>query len=304
MRTSLRRVSKGRGALIAAVAVAATLATASPALAAPNTLGFNNRPSAPWGEVGGPSKIANGVLTTSEEYSYFRLDYPNGEWNAAVDEAVGWAIETRVKVDPASPSTCGTNIWANDLTNLIMFGFAVGKVCLVYPNVVDVGVDTTSAFRTYRFEVRAGHLRILVDGDVKADVGISPGGGGSEFLGFGNIEFSTPTIKWDYFSYDVSIGNPPCTIVGTALDDVIHGTPGNDLICAGRGNDVVYGGGGNDTLVGGFGKDRLYGGAGSDVLAGSDGDDLLDGQAGTDTCNGGRGTDRATAACERVSGVP
>lgn len=301
---SMPRVRKGRGALVAAVAVAATLATASPALAAPNTLGFNNRPSAPWGEVGGPSKIANGVLTTSEEFSYFRLDYPNGEWNADVDEAVGWAIETRVKVDPASPKACGTNIWANDLTNLIMFGFAAGKVCLVYPNVVDVLVDTTSTFRTYRFEVRAGHLRILVDGDVKADVGISPGGGGSEFLGFGNIEFSTPTIKWDYFSYDVAIGQPKCTIVGTALDDVIRGTPGADLICAGRGNDTVYGLGGNDTLVGGFGNDRLFGGDGSDTLAGSDGDDYLDGQTGVDVCNGGRGTDRAVAACEHKSGIP
>lgn len=50
---------------------------------------------------------------------------------------------------------------------------------------------------------------------------------------------------------------PPCTISGTAADDVLQGTPGDDVICAGAGDDNVDGGGGDDILLGETGTDTL-----------------------------------------------
>jgi Ca2+-binding RTX toxin-like protein len=83
----------------------------------------------------------------------------------------------------------------------------------------------------------------------------------------------------------------PCTIRGTAGNDVIRGTPDNDVICGGDGNDIVYGLGGNDVVRGGRGDDVLRGGPGNDRLEGGEGDDQLIGGAGDDRLNGGPGSD-------------
>jgi hypothetical protein len=92
----------------------------------------------------------------------------------------------------------------------------------------------------------------------------------------------------------------PCTIRGTARNDVLRGTPGNDVICgfAGAdtifgngGNDVIYAGDGNDVIDGGVGNDTIHGGNGSDRMNGGTGNDDLNGDAGNDTLNGGIGQD-------------
>ena len=92
----------------------------------------------------------------------------------------------------------------------------------------------------------------------------------------------------------------PCTITGTAENDVIRGTSGSDVICAGSGNDIVYGRGGNDVIYGGEGNDvlrgedgsdRLYGGSGQDLLRGGDGNDRLTGGPGNDLLHGDGGAD-------------
>lgn len=83
----------------------------------------------------------------------------------------------------------------------------------------------------------------------------------------------------------------PCTLTGTAGDDVLVGTPGRDVICAGGGDDVLRGLGGHDVLRGAGGDDRILGGAGRDVLVGRGGDDVLLGGDGQDRLLGGPGTD-------------
>jgi len=65
----------------------------------------------------------------------------------------------------------------------------------------------------------------------------------------------------------------PCTIVGTAGDDILNGTAGNDVICGLGGDDVIVGRGGDDILRGGPGNDRLIGGLGADTYDGGPGDD-------------------------------
>ena len=40
----------------------------------------------------------------------------------------------------------------------------------------------------------------------------------------------------------------PCTISGSARNDVLRGTAGNDVICGYAGADTIYGNGGKDLL--------------------------------------------------------
>ncbi|MEV4283509.1 calcium-binding protein [Actinoplanes xinjiangensis] len=85
----------------------------------------------------------------------------------------------------------------------------------------------------------------------------------------------------------VAANGKPCTIVGTAGDDVLAGTPADDVICGLGGNDRIRGGPGKDTLDGGPGDDLLEGEAGADTLIGGTGVDTLKGGAGNDTLRGG-----------------
>jgi RTX calcium-binding nonapeptide repeat (4 copies)/Divergent InlB B-repeat domain len=94
----------------------------------------------------------------------------------------------------------------------------------------------------------------------------------------------------DYVNDHPPLGTP-CTVVGTAANDLLRGTPGNDVICGGRGKDTVFGGGGHDLVIGGPGDDRLYGQGGREHLIGGPGDNLLDGGPGDDELFAAAGAD-------------
>ena len=106
----------------------------------------------------------------------------------------------------------------------------------------------------------------------------------------------------------------PCTITGTAGNDVLTGTAGNDVICGLGGDDSIKGQGGNDTIIGGPGTDAasfanattgvtadlrtgIASGQGLDTLQeienliGSPHGDKLDGNADANSLNGGGGAD-------------
>jgi hypothetical protein len=87
-------------------------------------------------------------------------------------------------------------------------------------------------------------------------------------------------------------GREPCTICGTARDDVLVGTPGRDVFYGLGGNDVIHGFGGNDVIYGDAGADKLYGGPGNDTIEGGKGNDLVQGDGGADRLTGGKGKDR------------
>ncbi|MGV6477730.1 M10 family metallopeptidase C-terminal domain-containing protein, partial [Azotobacter vinelandii] len=55
-------------------------------------------------------------------------------------------------------------------------------------------------------------------------------------------------------------------IVGSDLDDELHGTLGSEQILGGGGADQLYGYAGNDLLDGGAGRDKLSGGEGADTF--------------------------------------
>ncbi len=138
------------------------------------------------------------------------------------------------------------------------------------------GDDFTYRFRSagagrYRLQLQRGTTIEALSSPIYVERGASGGGGG---------------------------GRPPCTITGTARNDLLRGTAGRDVICAGAGNDVVRGEGGDDLIYGGEGSDVLRGGPGSDRLHGEGDNDTLntsdevrandqaDGGAGTDACSG------------------
>lgn len=85
-----------------------------------------------------------------------------------------------------------------------------------------------------------------------------------------------------------------CTIVGTAVPDVLRGTPRRDVICGLGGNDRIVGLGGDDLLMGGPGWDVLDGGGGRDTILGGAGADLIRARDGRrDVVDGGAGPDAA-----------
>ena len=113
---------------------------------------------------------------------------------------------------------------------------------------------------------------------------------------------------------------PPCTITGTAANEIITGTEGNDVICTGGGNDTVNALGGNDIIIvtapgvdtinagsgndtidatlgtdstidAGSGDDTIYGSPGDDEITAGDGADTVQGADGADLINGGLGED-------------
>ena len=242
-----------------------------------------------------------------------RLTNPNGEWFATQNDQKGWSIEVRVKVDPVSDSnTCrSADIWASHggatADELMMFGWGKSYVCVVYPsNVVLASMNTTSAFHTYRFVFKSGTLKLYVDGALQGSTIVS-GGGGSQLLMFGTTDTwgGRQRIIWDRISYDTAIGEPACSIVGSAVADTINGTSSADNICPGYGNDVVFAGSGADSVPGFYGNDRLNGQGGNDRLFGGVGADYLNGGAGTDYCAGGQDTSTDTAnSCESRVGIP
>lgn len=168
-----------------------------------------------------------------------------------------------------------------------------------------------------------GRHRDTIHGGADDDLLI--GGEGSDYLdgdaGIDTVSFADlndgvgVTVKLDRFF--ATHGNEVDTIgeienvIGTAVDDSIHGDgignvlsgmDGDDLLSGEGGNDILDGGEGEDTLIGSQGVDTLKGGADSDslnggtendTLMGGDGDDTLFGGQGGDVLDGGAGFDLA-----------
>jgi hypothetical protein len=152
------------------------------------------------------------------------------------------------------------------------------------------------------FEVLHGAVPDGVKIELSEQNGINLGTtlGVGRVYGFAVYEFdgkvATPTlcgVLSEAFARNLTGADPaPCTITGTAGNDVLTGTPGRDVICGFGGDDVLNGGGGPDILRGGAGDDILRGGPGADVMRGDAGRDRLLGGAGADQLYGGADRDR------------
>ncbi|WP_349617119.1 M10 family metallopeptidase C-terminal domain-containing protein [Azotobacter salinestris] len=92
-------------------------------------------------------------------------------------------------------------------------------------------------------------------------------------LSAGNILFAAPT------PVDPSVEGTP--IVGSELDDQLHGTLVGEEILGAGGADRLYGYGGADLLDGGAGRDKLSGGEGADTFVFSAREDSHRSAAGT-----------------------
>ncbi|SFX65137.1 glycosyl hydrolase family 28-related protein [Azotobacter vinelandii] len=87
---------------------------------------------------------------------------------------------------------------------------------------------------------------------------ISLQGNHAAALSADNILFATPV------PVDPNVEGTP--VVGSDLDDELHGTLGSEQILGGGGADQLYGYAGNDLLDGGAGRDKLSGGEGADTF--------------------------------------
>lgn len=175
------------------------------------TLDFDTLPGAPWqhADEGGSASVSGGVMTIETPTFYeFLLWNPDGAWHENVDNARGWAIEARLRVDAATASLCAgcsaVQIWANDHTILLIVGFSTNEISIAYPDLVHFPMDTTDAFHTYRVTAKGMHVTVAVDGVVAIDHILSWPGGGSEVVSFGDGDGSGYSKSyWASFSYDV-----------------------------------------------------------------------------------------------------
>ena len=191
----------------------------------PIVLDFNALPASPWLgwdclDYVSSATIAGGILTIDATSCYeFLLFHPDpwhpygGIWHDWVDNSVGWAIESRLKVDPATADVLDIpyqvprafEIWADDHTNLVIVGFNTNAIGLAYPDHVRVPMNTTDDFHVYRIKSKLDRVRIYVDGRVVLNHKLSWGGRGTDALGFGDGYINSRSISyWDYFLYDVS----------------------------------------------------------------------------------------------------
>ena len=122
------------------------------------------------------------------------------------------------------------------------------------------------------------------------------GGTGNDVLRAGTGDDETLTTP------DVNGGEGDDRIYGGPGNDFMSGGPGDDLVLAGDGNDVItedagplVGGYGTDTMGGQGGNDRLTTTGGQDRLVGDDGDDHLTGSPEADHLEGGGGADWVSA---------
>jgi len=157
-----------------------------------------------------------------------------------------------------------------------------GEDGVVRCRIGDLGVD---AFATLRMEVRPakpGLLAALVDaGADNALMGVETSASASTRV------LEAPKTRFG-----------PCTVTGTAANDLLRGTAGRDVVCGLGGDDTLLGAGGDDAVFGGGGDDTAAGGPGRDGLYGGRGDDTLrarDGVRGNDAARGGSGADRVFA---------
>ncbi|MFV1873328.1 MAG: Ig-like domain-containing protein [Oleiphilus sp.] len=168
-----------------------------------------------------------------------------------------------------------------------------------------------------------------IDGDSLTVDSASAINGSVTINGDGTITY-TPDVDYsgtDTLSYEISDGqggtasstasievspasgslDDSVNLVGTTLNDVLHGGnnddnldgrnrsdtlygyEGNDTLIGGYGNDTLFGGSGDDHLNGGGEDDTIYGGEGNDTIIGDYGHDIIFGGAGDDVINGGKG---------------
>ncbi len=81
-------------------------------------------------------------------------------------------IEASLKLLPATEGECryaegNVLIWAHDHTNLIIIAFYPDEICIAYPDIVRLQMDTTDSFHIYRIEAQGRRVQVYVDGRLR-----------------------------------------------------------------------------------------------------------------------------------------
>ena len=188
------------------------------------TLTFDTLPPAPWYQIsdGGTATVEDGVMTLDVPQGFFHeftlegRNPPVGMWNASVSNERGWVVEARLRVDPSSEPACetvtesgaGVTLWMNDFVNFMRLAFSPDTMCLLWTlnDKVDVPMDTTDAFHTYRVESRLKNVKVYVDGALVIDeeMGETESTTPGLLFGDGNVGGGPSLSYWDELTYDVT----------------------------------------------------------------------------------------------------
>ena len=164
----------------------------------------------PWFSTGGTQTFSSGVLTMSSSgYNEWIQHDTTSSWFVDVDNARGWIVEARVRIDPTSPSTtgdCGVGFWIMDLTYLFKVRIHPTTVMISHPVSRSYAMDTTDGFHTYTIQGMGTHLWVYVDSVLRIDEPAAGGGGGTAGLSFGDLGGGGTSLShWDYFMYSTTL---------------------------------------------------------------------------------------------------
>lgn len=124
-------------------------------------------------------------------------------------------------------------------------------------------------------KTNGGNDRVIIDDDVKHQVGVD-GGDGDDYLQAGG----GPTeLRGNGGNDTLRLGSGFGIARGGAGNDTLYGGSGHTSLFGDDGNDRLHAGFGNahkwNVLMGGAGDDTLFAGSGDNYLHGEDGDDQL-----------------------------
>ncbi len=163
---------------------------------------------------GGSHSVSDGILKIDAP-SYYEFLAPDSIWRYAVDNDRGWAIETRMRRDPASGTP--PEMWIQDTKHYSHPQFLSDGMRFTSNSAFQgfAALDT-SVFHTYLFESRGDRLDVTIDGKLVLILD-DPRSSGASFVFF----FGNGKSEWDYVSVTTN-GFPvpiPATIwlMGIAL---------------------------------------------------------------------------------------
>jgi hypothetical protein len=163
--------------------------------------------------MGGNHSVSNGILMIDSP-QYYEFFAPESQWQSIANTDLGWAVETRVKLDYYDGAT--TYYAGGALRIWIGTGFGEKNAVLdLYPDRIIVNtspsysyfMNTMDNFHTYNIEGIGDALTVAVDGGRIFDLEgqwLSM----SDALCFGDGSGEHSISEWDYFSYSVVVPEP------------------------------------------------------------------------------------------------
>lgn len=165
-----------------------------------------------WEAFGGGSAMVDGGFLTIDTQPVFHFQQYRSpsSWFETVNNAWGWEVVFRMRVDSSAPTFPYTNVSVliDDRTHSVVVGINEDSVVIEAGGLIveSFFMDTTDSFHTYRIAGHYDTVDVFVDGVLSLSTTSSYGGGSpTGIVDFGdrNASPQTPSVTtWDFFAYE------------------------------------------------------------------------------------------------------